>query len=33
MDTDQNILSALTQDQREGIKAYFEKREPVFEGD
>lgn len=33
MDADQNILSALTQDQREGIKAFFEKREPVFKGD
>ena len=33
MDTDQNILTTMTQDQREGVKAFFEKREPVFKGD
>ena len=33
MDTDQNILTQLTEDSTEGIKAYFEKREGVFKGD
>jgi enoyl-CoA hydratase/carnithine racemase len=32
MDTDQNILTTLTDDRSEGIKAFFEKREPEFTG-
>ncbi len=32
MDTDQNILTTLTDDRTEGIKAFFEKREPEFKG-
>ena len=33
MDTDQNILTNMTEDRAEGIRAYFEKREPKFKGD
>ena len=33
MDTDQNILTTRTQDRQEGIAAFFEKRDPVFQGD
>ncbi|MEX0941130.1 MAG: enoyl-CoA hydratase/isomerase family protein [Pseudomonadales bacterium] len=33
MDTDQNILTTMTEDRAEGLKAFFEKREPVFKGD
>lgn len=32
MDTDQNILTTMTEDRSEGIKAFFEKREPTFKG-
>jgi len=32
MDTDQNLLTASTDDRVEGIKAFFEKREPKFHG-
>jgi 1,4-dihydroxy-2-naphthoyl-CoA synthase len=32
MDTDQNILTTLTDDRAEGIKAFFEKRDPKFTG-
>lgn len=32
MDTDQNILTTLTDDRSEGIKAFFEKRKPEFTG-
>lgn len=32
MDTDQNILTSMTEDRSEGIKAFFEKRDPNFKG-
>lgn len=32
MDTDQNILTTMTDDRNEGIKAFFEKRDPKFTG-
>lgn len=32
MDTDQNILTTLTDDRSEGIRAFFEKRPPEFKG-
>ena len=33
MDTDQNMLSAASEDRAEGIDAYFSKRAPKFTGD
>ncbi len=32
MDADQNLLTMQTEDRSEGIKAFFEKREPQFKG-
>lgn len=32
MDTDQNVLTTMTEDRNEGIKAFFEKRDPTFKG-
>ena len=32
MDVDQNLLTVSTEDRSEGIKAFFEKRDPVFKG-
>jgi 1,4-dihydroxy-2-naphthoyl-CoA synthase len=32
MDSDQNTLSAMTEDRTEGIKAFFEKRDAQFKG-
>lgn len=32
MDTDQNILTSMTEDRSEGIKSFFEKRDPEFKG-
>ena len=33
MDTDQNLLSQYSDDRREAMQAYFEKRQPVFTGE
>ena len=33
MDTDQNLLSQYSDDRREAMEAYFEKRQPVFTGE
>ena len=30
MDYDQNILTSMTEDRREAVKAFFEKRDPVY---
>ncbi|MEQ8859009.1 MAG: enoyl-CoA hydratase/isomerase family protein [Pseudomonadales bacterium] len=32
MDTDQNLLTTTTEDRAEGIRAFFDKREPEFKG-
>jgi len=32
MDADQNLLTGMTEDRKEGIQAYFEKRDPDFKG-
>lgn len=33
MDTDQNLLSQFSDDRREAIEAYFDKRDPVYRGE
>ena len=32
MDTDQNLLTASTDDRKEAVSAFFEKRDPEFHG-